>query len=544
MKRVVSVAFVVAAVAGCDDPTPLAKPPGSVSGQICNPLSEQIVAGATVTITWTEGDIEKTKSVVTDDNGEFSLEGVGEGAQTLVVTSEAFEAAYPVIIPSGDTLLYVDEACRDRPQDPGTGTLVGEICNRHTGEVVTDATVSVTLADGSTVTTTTDPTTGNFELTGVPAGTVTVVVSSPGYSRSYVVELGDGDTVVVEQSSDCGIPDPLSTGFVVGNVCAPGTTNEPLEGAAVTARYTGADGVTYVDGPFYSLADGSFIVDPIGPTPATNVVIRAEKDGFAYSWNVPTVANRVDDLDGIQLTAQGTCEPLVTDTDQRYLVVTGQFDRIQDVLERMELDNVTLHDGNPASSVWAEDLFATRDYINTFDAIFINCGVSEAEIAAGLSPNALNNIRNYVAQGGALYVSDWAYGVVEQAFPDKLNFYGDDTRNDTAEVAIGGQYVATVIDEGLRERVGAPSFTIDISFQLGTVIQEVAPDVTIYLETDMQYRREVGGDVIADIIRDTPVTVGFKHGVGTVIYTSFHQEEDEELDGPEDEMLRYLVFEL
>jgi hypothetical protein len=370
-----------------------------------------------------------------------------------------------------------------------------------------------------------------------------VVVSSPGYSRSYVVELEDGERLVVEQSADCGIPDPLSTGFVVGNVCAPETLNEPLEGAEVTVRYTGDDGVNYVDGPFFSLADGSFIVDPIGPTPATNVVIRAEKDGYAYTWNVPTVANRVDDGDGIQLTAEDSCEPLVTDTDQLYLVVTGQYDRIQDVLERMDLDNVTLHDGNPASNSWAESLLATRDYINTFDAVFINCGVSEGEVAAGLSPNAINNLRTYVAQGGALYVSDWAYGIVEQAFPDKINFYGDDTTNDTAEVAIGGTYTANVIDEGLQEVVGT-SFQIDISFQLGTVIQEVAPDVTIYLETDMQYRREVGGDVIADIIRDTPVTVGFKHGVGTVIYTSFHQEEDEELDGPEDDMLKHLVFEL
>jgi hypothetical protein len=341
MRRMWMGACVVVVAAGCDDPLPLARPPGTLTGQICNPLSEQVVAGATVTITWTEDGVEKSKSDVTDDNGAFVLEGVGEGAQTLVVASDEFPtAAYPVEIPSGDTRFYVDAACRDRPQEPGEGSIVGQICNPHKGEVVTDAIISVTLADGTVISTTTDPETGDFRLDGVPAGTVTVVVTSPEYTRKYVVELAAGEILVVEQSATCAIPDPRTTGFIRGSVCAPGTDNEPLAGAAVTVRYRGNYGVSYVDGPYLSLADGSFVIDPIGPTPATNVVVRAEIDGFATSWNVDSVASRVDDLDGTVLTPEGACIPLEVDNNQRYLVVTGDSDRIEDVLERMDLNNV------------------------------------------------------------------------------------------------------------------------------------------------------------------------------------------------------------
>ncbi len=251
-----------------------------------------------------------------------------------------------------------------------------------------------------------------------------------------------------------------------------------------------------------------------------------------------TVVSRFDDLDGTVLTPEGECVPLDVDNNQHYLVVQGDSDRIEDVLARMNLNNVDEYDGFAPG--WAEELFATRDLINSYDAVFINCGADEGEIGAGLSPNARNTIRNDVQQGGALYVSDWAYDIIEQVFPDRINFYGADNAHDAAEVAREGTYTATVLDDGLRAVVG-DSFVMDISFLLGVVIQEVAPDVTVYLETDMNYVR---ADGILDRMYAMPMTVGFKHGVGTVVFTAFHQEQGEALDGPEDAMLRHLVFEL
>ena len=525
----------------CQDDV-LILPPGNVSGQICNPITGRPEAGATMSISFDDGGAPTTKEIVTDEDGLFELEGIASGPQTLVLTSPAFNAEYAVEVTTGQTLPFIDPACRDPATAPGEGKIGGQICNRHTGEVVKDATITVILADDTVLTAQTDPATGSFEM-DVPAGTIAVSVSSPGYSKSYIVEVVDGEVTVVEQSTDCAIPDPLSTGFIVGRVCAPGTADQPLVGARVTARYTGSDGSSYVETPVFTLEDGSFIIDPIGPTRATNVVVRAQKDDFAFTWNVPFVASRVDDPDGVNVTAGVACEPLVPDDSRRYLVVEGQYDRIQDVLSRMELSNVTLHDGIPSTLFWAEELFSTRDYINEFDVVFVNCGVEEIEFAQRLSPNALTNLRKYVEQGGSLYVSDWAYELVEQAFPDKINFINDDLEHDAAQVAIGGAYPTRVIDEGLQAVVGT-SFEIDFAFQLGTVITEVAPDVTIYLEADMSFRRKVGGEFIADRLTNTPVTVGFKHGLGKVIYTSFHQEADEALDGPEDAVLRYLVFEL
>jgi len=541
--RSVLALIVVAGGAGCPDEV-LVRPTGEVSGVICNPLTNRTVADATVACTF-ENEIGelKTRETTTDANGAFLLAGIDEGSRTLTVTSPEIDRSFNIEVNNLTQFILSDPACADRPGQPGFGAVAGQICNQHTGETVKDATIVIVLPDGSTIETQTDPATGEFRLE-VPAGTTVVRVQSPNYRKTYVVEVEEGSTAVVEQTTECTLPDAGSTGFITGKVCEPGTLDQPLVGADVTVRYTGSDGTTYFDGPFVTLADGSFILDPIGPTVATNVVVKATKDDFAFTWNVDRVLARVDTNGaGVDLTADVACQPLVPDDDRRYLVVQGQYDRIEQVLSRMGLENVDLHDGVPAELNWAESLFQTQDIINDYDVVFVNCGVEELEFARGLSGNATRNIRRYVEQGGSLYVSDWAYELIEQAFPEKINFFGADDEHDAAQVAIGGSYNARVIDGGLADEVGQ-SMTIDFSFQLGTVISEVAPDVTIYLETDMQYRREVGDDVIADILPDTPVTVGFRHGLGKVIFTSFHQEEDEDLDGPEDAVLRYLVFEL
>jgi SAM-dependent methyltransferase len=543
MKRVVVGSVMAMAAAGCDPVEPLVIDPGGASGVVCNPLTSRVEAGARVTCTYDDGiGGQIVRETTTDENGFFSLGGIGDGAQTIVVEAGAFNTTFDVTIASRETVQIVDPACRDQPLAPGLGRIAGQICNRHTGEIVTDAEISVTLVDDTVITTNTDPATGNFDLE-VPAGTVVVSVLSANYRKTYVVEVIDGETVVVEQTTDCTLPDPISTGYITGILCAPGTTDQPLAAANVTIRYTGSDGTTYTDGPFVTLEDGSFIIDPIGPTVATNVVVKAEKDDFAFTWNVERVLARREAPNGVNLTADVACQPLLPDDDRAYLVVQGQYDRIEEVLARMGLQNVDLHDGIPATLNWAESLFQTQDIINGYDVVFVNCGVEELEMARGLSANAVRNIRRYVEQGGSLYVSDWAYELVEQAFPEKIDFFGPDDEHDGAQVAIGGEYLTRVIDPDLAAEVGN-TMSIDFQFQLGTVVSQVADDVTIYLETDMQYRKEVGGQTISDVLPDTPVTVGFRHGLGKVIYTSFHQEQGESLDGPEDAVLRYLVFEL
>jgi hypothetical protein len=540
-------AVVVVVAAGCQEEVLVAEP-GGAAGQICNPLTGRPAAGAEVSCTYEDeaSGQERTREAVADEQGFFRIAGIGVGAQTLQVRTPEFSTSFRVTIETRGTTQLVDPACRDPAPPPGTGIIVGQICNRHTGSVVTDARVIVTLPDETEVSTNTDPETGNFELE-VPTGTHVVNVVSPTYRKPYVVEVEDGQTVVLEQQSDCAPPDPLSSGFIEGTVCANDAEGGgPLAGALVTARWNAGSESFSLETA--TLDDGSFILDPIAPVPATNVVVRVEQGAYAFVWNVPLVNARGDDVTGVQLTASDTCQPLLPDGDRRYLVVTGIYDRIEDTLTR---EGIPFETEDGASFTWAEALFGTLDRLEDYNGIFVNCGVDESEWArpAGLSANARRNVREYVERGGALYVSDWAYELVEQVFPEKINFLGDDEVLDASQLGVGGAYTARILDEELSAFLVAEGFdgdemTIDFDFQAGSIISTVADDVTVFLETDMQYRST--GDAI---LEQTPVTVGFRHGRGRVIFTSFHQETDpttgtETVSGPEDAALRFLVFDL
>jgi hypothetical protein len=155
------------------------------------------------------------------------------------------------------------------------------------------------------------------------------------------------------------------------------------------------------------------------------------------------------------------------------------------------------------------------------------------------------NVRRYVQDGGSLYISDWAYDLVEAVYPEKINFLRDDDENDGAEYGVDGTYIAEVVEPGLAAHLGTDSLEIGFSFGYFVLISDLAPGVTTYLRADMQYAVNDG----SALLDDAPVTVGFADGLGRVLYTTFHQETDpdgdtEVLDGPEDQVLRYLVFAL
>lgn len=541
----------VAFVCGCPDEV-LVSNPGGVAGMVCNPITGRPAAGASVSTTFdTEGIGEQTKEVSTNDDGTFELDGITEGKRTLIVKADDFEDKIDVDIVGGaQPTLLQNPACRDVPVAPGTGTLVGQICNRHIGDILKDAQIVLTYSDGTVVDTNrTDPETGRFTIEEVPTGTVVVSVIGVSFRKTYVVEVTDGDIITVEEAVGCGAGELLDTGFLTGDLCDPETLG-PLIGAEVTASWQ--DGETDFVEEVGTVTDenGHFLLDSLDPD--DNITVRVLDDrGFAFTWQVRAGENggplqdRTVMPDGINLTADQECQPLLPDDGRRYLVVEGIYDRIEDALVRNGI-TPEIEPFPTSLDDWANNLFSNQERVSSYDVIFINCGAEDHELAIGLSAAAKTGLRRYVEQGGALYVSDWSYEFVEAVFPEKIDFFGPDDTFDAAQQAVGGRYNAKVLDDDLRDSLGLDEFPISFSFQAGSIISQVADGVRVYLETDMKYVH----DGREDILPNTPVTVGFDAGLGQVIFTSFHQETNPEdgttetLQGPEDDVLQYLIFAL
>ncbi len=191
----------------------------------------------------------------------------------------------------------------------------------------------------------------------------------------------------------------------------------------------------------------------------------------------------------------------------------------------------------------AMDDLLEPERLEPYDVVFVTCGyvprewvraqIRDAERGDGGGYYAAESdtigqlkqsLRQYVGQGGTLYVSDWHFQLLRAAFPELV---------DEEKVGSGaaGRVVAQVVDPGLKKRLGA---TVELNFDKPAwrPAALAGPQVTTYLRGTY---RSVDGRELA-----CPLLVQFPFEQGQVIFTSFHNEK--QTSSTEEELLRYLVF--
>lgn len=285
-------------------------------------------------------------------------------------------------------------------------------------------------------------------------------------------------------------------------VYIPGTTEMVTSCEAATRTYTqrlsATDGTTCEDAPALdqpmtavcTAADGSFIIDTsklVGNP--TQLVIQ--KGGLCII--IPLSCTQSSCVINATDTTIGSAN--TSTTWPKVAVVTGNFDRMEDVLAKMadgkyygrvstdtgffvygseSGTNLTIIDGTGATTSQENGLtYATWDkYMSgiyslldsngnpVFDLIFINCGnVYESSIYTGKT-----YLQEYVNAGGRLFVTDQAYDFIEQTFPYAMKFEGDsDTATtpgvlDAAQTGSGDiQYDVTVNSSSMTTWLGSSS---------------------------------------------------------------------------------------
>lgn len=179
--------------------------------------------------------------------------------------------------------------------------------------------------------------------------------------------------------------------------------------------------------------------------------------------------------------------------------------------------------------------------LSQYQVVFVCCsGVPESWLSrrlgssargAGIySPNrkvvaqVKQTLRDFVQRGGTLYASDWHFTTIAEAFPE----FVDVAKTDKGAVQA---VEANVLDAGLKELVG-PRLQLRFDQQDWQPAAFRGENVTVCLEAT--YRSNDGSQ------RTAPMLVRFPFGEGTVIFTSFHNEKQN--NEIELKLLRYLVF--
>ncbi|MCC7109956.1 MAG: carboxypeptidase regulatory-like domain-containing protein [Deltaproteobacteria bacterium] len=492
----------------CDcDVEPLLSPPGAVAGTAC--LEESGVPAAGVAITLRVGEDEERVEVA-DHDGDFHFEGVPAGTVTLVLPGERRQR---LSVRSDETLVVEDEACRGIPDDE-SGRVSGQVCNRHIGELVTNATVAILLANDEVLEDSTDAE-GRFSFAAVPVGTWVLSVTAPGFSRAEeIVVEGDRETVV-DVGGACANPEPLELGGVRGRVCAADGTGWLVDARASITPAGEPEIATLTDD------EGRFLLEGVPPGPQT---LTIEKGSFVRTSTVAIPPGDILEL------PEDECA-LVPD-ELRIAVVRGSlYDHVEDVLDDVGVDpaNIDIYNAD-----WAEQLLGDDERVRDYRILFLNCRSAEATYLA--NPQMQERLRAFVADGGSLHASDQAYDLIEVTWPTMIDFYGDESvRGAGDRGAIANNLPALVVHPGLIAGLGRNSATLRYALETWSVMVGAGPGVDVYLLADSPL---MGGAVVAD----SPQIVGFSHGDGRVVYSSFHQEPGSHPD--QLSILRLLMFEL
>ena len=252
-------------------------------------------------------------------------------------------------------------------------------------------------------------------------------------------------------------------------------------------------------------------------------------------------------------------------------VVPGDFDTPEAVLDKLEVGYTRYdgwHDNGPRYDYegdydWTalsedpnaevEDFLTDKYAIGAFDVVFLSSGMrgageflynnaNEPDDQLVTDPAVVASVQECVDQGGHLYVTDWAYDLIEVAFPDAVDFLGDDLNLDDAQRGEPQTVNARVIDEALMDSLemsaGANEVEAIFNFDSWAVVEAVGADTTVLVEADVIYQD--GADMIP--IAASPVVLEFEHGAkgGKVIYSAFHTEAQITTDVQD--IINFLIF--
>ncbi|MBZ0272696.1 carboxypeptidase-like regulatory domain-containing protein [bacterium] len=297
--------------------------------------------------------------------------------------------------------------------------------------------------------------------------------------------------------------------------CTPGDAE--LSGRVVAPDFVtpvnGAD-VTVIGESLQTVSDGQgdFHFDKV---PGGDQRIRAEKNGFAGEATVKICVSRGNYV-------EVPIRPIdfhmaVVVTKENFQTGDFDYDAIQDLLARMGY-----REGQDFDIIRPRDL---RDeaLLKQYDYVFINC--TNNPIVG--DPEIIEALRGYVKAGGGLYVSDWAFTYIVDAWPDAIAF------PDFAHIGYSTYAEGVVESDALAAYLGAGVMEIEFNLGAWVSIADTGDETQVLVRGDY----EVFGFEDIATVTDGPLLVQFPFGAGRVTYTSFHHE-----DGQTRDVTRALSF--
>lgn len=311
-------------------------------------------------------------------------------------------------------------------------------------------------------------------------------------------------------SADPDYERPTYNGSIAGRVCAP-DGGEWLADATVYVNIVDEEGLIVDVRTAYTDRNGDWLLEDLAPDVEYEVIIQYGDE--VIGTESVFVANGED----VRLPDPNCFDPL----ELSIAIVTGDYDDINLVLESMGFANYRTIDGT--SEPLLTEFLTDANQLGAYDVVFFNGGHVEEGVfydfdASNPVPaQVISNLQDFVAEGGSVYASDWSYDVIELAWPDAIDFLGDDNLRDDAQAGEYDIVDAKVTDEALAKYLGASAIEVEYDLPVWPPIELVEPYVSVHLTGNVVYREGENESQLPSV----PLLASFSGGEGRVAYATF-----------------------
>lgn len=348
--------------------------------------------------------------------------------------------------------------------------------------------------------------------------------------RYFLLTLSLLGVACESDSSLQRVPDQYGTGEgqLSGRVCDP-ERFVWLEGASVYLHIIDESGTLKDTRTTLSDADGNWTLDNLADG---TYEVYVQYGSTTLDIFVATVNNGQETV-----VPQTDCSG---SADVNVAVVTGDFDEFDTVLNSVGIGGAHLVNGQTGDELI--QFLGNADEMATYDAIFFAGGHLEDGIfysSDGSDAATVGAIRDrlqtYVKKGGIVFASDWSYDVIEQTWPEAIEFYGDDSVPDVAQIGEIGELSAEISNDSLKEEIGDDSVKMNLDLDAWPIVTGAGDDSKVFLHADAPWRigMETGEE------GSSPLAIEFESGDGMVVFTPWRMAAN--LEGKQLKVVRWLI---
>jgi hypothetical protein len=337
--------------------------------------------------------------------------------------------------------------------------------------------------------------------------------------RTTVIALGSLllATACATENTISRTPESYGADFasITSRVCHPLTGNW-IEGALVYTNVLNSDDQIVDTRVTWTDSEGLYVLEDLPAPNDYEVWVQAGQDLLdLFEVRVEVAEDK--------LVVRDNC---AVGGDLNVAVITGDYDESIDMFAALGISNVTLINGLTGSEI--TDFLTDASYLADFNMVFLDGGHIEAGViyAQGLEDQETvaavqEALRAYVEdEGGMLIASDWAYDAIERVWPEQIDWMGDDTVPDDAQVGEAMTVQGEIVNEELANAVGFGSINISYDLSVWPVMVSVADGVTVHLTGGIKYRE--GMDAYS--VLDAPLAASFSPGNGRVLVTTWRNQ--------------------